>query len=163
MILDVGAGPRSQADYQIDICKFEKTTHVMDAMMEIWPFGGESFDEVRMEQFLEHCPRSVRFIGDDAKWHTHYPLIHCMREAFRVLKRGGILHVSVPGDYETLCQDPTHEDLLPTEGMFNYFCGQWGGNKPGEFVNDSYGINFAFEKIEAYHTGSIFTIRFRKP
>ncbi len=162
MTLDVGAGCRSAADVQIDIFPWEKITHVQDAMMEKWMEPDGKFDEVRMEQFLEHCPRSVRW-KEGEKWHTHYPFIHCMKEAFRVLKRGGILHVSVPGDYETLCQDPTHEDLLPTEGMFNYFCGQWGGNHPGEFVNDSYGINFAFEKIESFRTGNILTIRFRKP
>ena len=162
MTLDVGAGPRSQAEVQIDIFKWDKTTYVQDAMVEKWRVEDEKFDEGRMEQFIEHCPASVRYKEGDV-WHRIYPRVHVMKEAFRVLKRGGILHISVPGTYDAMSQDPTHEDLMWTEGMFNYFCGQWGGGKAGEFVNDSYGIDFAFEKIEAFHTGNILTIRLRKP
>lgn len=162
MMLDVGAGPRSKADVQIDLFQWEHTTHVLDAMMEPWPVQNEFFDEVRMEQFLEHCPRSVRWKDGD-KWHRHYPLIHCMKEAFRALKRGGILHISVPGSVSAMDQDPTHEDRMITEGMLNYFCGEWGGNTPGEFVHDSYGIDFAFKKIEAFMTGDILTVRLQKP
>lgn len=163
--LDVGAGPASQAEIQIDICKFPKTTYVLDAMMERWPVKDESVDEVRMEQFLEHCPPVIKYMDFDEKewfWTTHYPIIHCMREAYRVLKRGGVLHCSVPATPETHSQDPTHIGPMWTEGRFNYFCGQWGGNEDGSFAKESYGIDFAFKKLESYMTGFILTVRMKK-
>jgi predicted SAM-dependent methyltransferase len=161
MILDVGAGPASQADIQIDKVKFPKTTIVQDAMMERWKIDDASVDEVRMEQFLEHCPSSVHErVGDS--WIVYYPRIHCMKEAYRVLKPGGILHASVPCTLDAQFQDPTHEAGMITEGWFNYFCGEWGGNEPGSFAYESYGINFKFRKITAYKTGFVLTVRLQK-
>jgi len=166
--LDVGAGPASKAEVQVDVVKFPNTTHVFDAMMEPWPFEDESFDEVRMEQFLEHCPPIVKAqeivleVGEKPRWHTYYPIIHVMREAHRVLKHGGVLHCSVPSTPETHSQDPTHVGPMWTEGRFNYFCGQWGGNEPGSFCYESYGIDFAFKKLEAFYTGFILTERLYK-
>ena len=161
-VLDIGAGPRSSADTQIDIFKWEKTTHVLDAMMEKLPFEDETFDEVRMEQFLEHCPPSVHY-KEDGVWKTHRPRIHVMKESYRVLKHGGILHVSVPAEIHEWAQDPTHEGPIILEGFFSYFCGEWGGAKQGEFVNDAYGLDIAFEMIEHFRTGFILTVRMRKP
>jgi len=161
VILDIGSGPNSIADIQIDKVKFPKTTIMQDAMMECWQVDDASIDEVRMEQFLEHCPVSVRErFGPE--WITYYPRIHCMKEAYRVLKPGGILHISVPGTIDAFHQDPTHESPMITEVWFHYFLGEWGGNESGSFAHDSYGINFQFTKIESYKTGFIFTIRLRK-
>lgn len=164
MILDIGAGPASNADVQVDIVRFPNTTHIFDAMMEAWPFENETFDEVRMEQFLEHCPPVVKIpvASPDKKWVSFYPVIHVMKSAHRVLKPGGILHCSVPSTPETHSQDPTHVGPMWTEGRFNYFCGQWGGNDKGSFAFESYGINFAFKKLEAYMTGFILTVRLQK-
>lgn len=162
MILDIGCGPASIADIQIDKVLFENmksyTYHVQDAMIEKWNVPNESVEEVRMEQFLEHCPVSVRYQDGTVL----YPRIHCMREAYRVLKPKGILHVSVPSTLDTHFQDPTHEGTMITEGWFNYFCGEWGGAEKGSFANDSYGIDFKFKKLEAYMTGPVLTIRLQK-
>lgn len=164
MVLDIGAGPRSAADVQVDIFKWPQTTHVFDAMVEGWPFEDNSFEEVRMEQFLEHVP-PVEHIWDGRfnKFVLLHPRIHVMKEAFRVLKHGGILHCSVPVEEKEFCQDPTHIGPMWIESTFNYFCGEWGGATPGEFVNDAYGINFAFKKKEAFRTGFILTVRLEKP
>lgn len=162
MILDIGAGPRSTADVQVDIFQWPKTTHVFDAMVLQWPFDDNSFDEVRMEQFLEHVP-PVEHIYRDGNYKLLHPRIHVMKEAFRVLKHGGILHVSVPVEEKEFRQDPTHIGPMITEDTFNYFCGEWGGGQTGEFVNDAYGISFAFRKKEAYRTGFILTVRLEKP
>ena len=160
-IIDIGAGPNSHADVQIDRVRFPMTTFVQDAMVEKWMVRDNDFDEVRMEQFLEHCPVSVRYL-DDGVWETIYPRVHVMKEAYRVLKRGGILHISIPGTEEAFLQDPTHEAPRPTEGALNYFCGEWGGNTPGSFSYESYGINFQFKKIASFMTGNILTLRYRK-
>lgn len=163
IVLDVGAGPASTADIQIDIHKYPNTTIVQDAAMEKWKVEDNSVDEVRMEMFLEHCPVSVRYYDElTNKWITHYCRIHCMKEAYRVLKHGGMLHVSVPGVPETHSQDPTHEGPQITEGFFNYFCGEWGGAQLGSFSNDSYGIDFKFKKLSAENDGFSLTVRMQK-
>ena len=162
-ILDVGAGPDSIADVQIDVHKYPKTTIVQDAAVEDWAVPDNSFDEVRMEMFLEHCPVSVR-LQSPVTFQTSiiYCRVHCMKEAYRVLKHGGILHVSVPGVPATHSQDPTHEGPQITDGWFNYFCGQWGGNTPGDFATESYGINFAFKKISSVNDGFSLTVELLK-
>lgn len=175
MILDVGCGPASVADFQIDKVLFDNMKNykylVQDAMVEGWGVFSESFDEVRMEQFLEHCPVSIRLQNKPdliegcsplSDIEVMYPRIHCMKEAYRVLKPNGILHVSVPGTLDAHFQDPTHEGPMITEAFFSYFCGEWGGGDKGSFVNDSYGIDFKFKKIEAYMTGFILTVRLQK-
>ena len=65
--------------------------------------------------------------------------------------------------HETFSQDPTHVGPMWLEGTFNYFCGQWGGGEKGSFVNDAYGIDFAFKKLEAFQTDFILTVRLQKP
>jgi len=166
-VLDVGCGPASIADIQIDKVLFENMKkydfRVQDAMVEDWDVPNSSVDEVSMEQFLEHCPVSVRYQSPvDFQMITEYPRIHCMKEAYRVLKPKGILHISVPSTLDTHFQDPTHEGTMITEGWFNYFCGEWGGAEKGSFTNDSYGIDFKFKKLEAYMTGPVLTIRLQK-
>lgn len=162
MKLDIGAGPRSTADVQVDIFKWPKTTHVFDAMVEDWPFKDNSFDEVRMEQFLEHCSPIEHIRDTDGKIKLYHPRIHVIKESYRVLRPGGILHVSVPVEPKEFSQDPTHIGPIIYEDFFNYFCGEWGGGHPGEFVNDAYGINFIFKKEEVFRTGFILTVRLRK-
>lgn len=158
MILDVGAGPSSDADVQVDIFKWPRTTHVFDAMVEDWPFDGSKFEMVKMEQFLEHVPALVYLSGK-----AHHARVHVMKEAYRVLKPGGLLHCSVPIDDDEFSQDPTHVGPKWVDGTFNYFCGQWGGNEPGSFAHDSYGINFAFQKIESTEIGKVLVVRLKKP
>jgi hypothetical protein len=160
MRLDVGAGPYSDREVQIDIYKYPKTTYVMDAMMEVWPVESNFFREVRMEQFLEHCPPCVKYKDGDV-WKNHYPIVHCMSEAYRVLVPGGHLHCSVPSSVEAHSQDPTHIGPIWTEGRFNYFCGQWGGGDPGS-VSWAYGITFQFQKISVKNENSILTVVLRK-
>ena len=159
--LDIGGGPSSDCEFQVDIVKFPKTTHVLDAFVEDLPFQDGQFDEVRCEQVLEHCPRSLRW-REDGKWHKMYPLIHVMSEIHRVLKYGGIAHISVPVEIPQWSQDPTHEGPILSESTFNYFCGQWGGGTPGEFAYESYGITFKFMKSEVTMTGPTLTLRLMK-
>lgn len=159
--LDIGAGPASICDYQVDQVKFPKTTHVFDIVNVPWPFESNFFDEVRAEQVLEHIP-TVVYHKEDGQFKHIYPRVLIMKEIYRVLKPGGILHVSVPVEWEQWSQDPTHSDTPWLEGTFNYFCGQWGSNTPGDFATDGYGIDFAFKKIESFRTGFILTVRLQK-
>jgi len=163
MILDIGAGPRSRADVQMDLFPWNERVIVHDIVDTPWPFDDDSFDEVRAEQVLEHIPGVAYFKTNDNKVEHINPRVLVMKEIYRVLKKKGILHASVPLGDDAFRQDPTHIGPRWTEGMFNYFCGEWGGNTPGEFVHDAYGVNFAFKKIDAFMTGPILTVKLQKP
>lgn len=163
MKLDIGAGPASTAEFQIDQVKFPGTTNVMDIVNTPWPFESNFFDEVRAEQVLEHIPNVIYYQESYTKEWTHiYPRILVIKEIHRVLKVGGIAHFSVPIDEDAFLQDPTHCAPKVTEGFFSYFCREWGGAEQGSFANDAYGINFAFKKLESFVTGWNLTVRLIK-
>lgn len=147
MILELGAGPHSTSDYQVDIAKFPNTTHVLDISVENLPFENAFFDKVIAHQVLEHVP-TVIYYKEDGKFQRLYPRVHVMKEVFRVLKQGGIFEISIPLDFPFWAQDPTHVDVPWTESTFDYFCGGWGGNVPGDFAKESYGIDFQFKLVE---------------
>src|SRR5687767_461839 len=125
MTLDIGAGPASAADVQMDLVKWNDKILVHDIVNIPWPFEDGTFHEVRAEQVLEHIPAVAYFPGTDGKMTHVNPRVMIMKEVFRVLKRGGLFHISVPGTEEAFEQDPTHIGPKWSEGMFNYFCGQW--------------------------------------
>lgn len=160
--LDIGAGGASQADVQVDQVQFPKTTHVFDIVNTPWPFEDGEFDEVRMEQVLEHIP-SVTYYKEDGEFKHIYPRVEIMKEIFRVLKKKGKAHISVPSEMPQMCQDPTHTSTMITDGFFNYFCGQWGGGDPESFAYKGYGIDFVFNKLESYMTGPTLTVKLIKP
>lgn len=146
MLLEIGAGPKSDAEFQIDIVKFPKTTHVVDVSVEDLPFQDEMFDEVKAYQVLEHIP-VVIYYKEAGKFKKRYCRVSLMKEIHRVLKPGGIFKASVPVDFPFWAQDPTHVDVPWTNATFDYFCGGWGGNTPGDFAKEAYGIDFAFKRI----------------
>lgn len=147
MTLEIGAGPSSTAEYQIDRVKFINTTHVLDVAIDKLPFPDNHFDEVKAYQILEHIPVVV-YLGNPPK--SRYCRVEAMREIYRVLKPNGKFYASVPVDFPFWAQDHTHVDVPWTESTFDYFCGGWGGNKPGDFARDSYGIDFQFRWIEKH-------------
>lgn len=160
--LDVGAGPSSDADFQIDQFWWPRTTHVFDIVNTPWPFEDEKFDLVRMEQVLEHIP-TVVYYKEDGQFKHIYPRVDILREIHRILRGGGIVRISVPAEIPQWSQDPTHTGPLPTEGFLNYFCHQWGGNEIGSFTYHGYGINFEFKKVNEFRTGPTLTVELQKP
>lgn len=164
MILNIGAGCSGKGEKQIDLFDFPNTTKVLDVVIRALPYGKDTFDEVRCEQVLEHIPTQLRWVEND-QWHLRFCRVELMKEIYRVLKPGGILHASVPVASPEMFQDPTHVDVPWNKEMFSYFCGQWGGNEPGKEATESSGINFAFEWVTDFLSfeEKILTVKLRKP
>lgn len=177
--LDIGAGPHSIADVQIDLFKTNDKTIVHNLLNVPWPLEGNQFDEVRAEQVLEHIPAQLHIIVERNKahkqgsitpqskynygeWVTWYPRVEIMREIYRVLKPGGMLHASVPM-FHGWSQDPTHVDVMWSRETFSYFYGDYGANEKGHFSKEGYGIDFQFEHSSDYDNGSILTVKLTKP
>lgn len=163
MKLNIGGGASGIADKMVDRVHFPGVTDVVDVAVKPLPYSDNTFDEVRAEQVLEHIPTCI-YWHENGEFHSRYCRVELMREIYRVLKPGGILHASVPNMQNVgWAQDPTHVDVPMPREQFAYFCGQWGGNEKGKEAEVSYGIDFAFQFMEAFDTGAILTVILRKP
>lgn len=164
MILNIGSGWSGQGDKQIDLHPFDNITDVLDVAVQALPYSSNTFKEVRCEQLLEHIPTQLRW-REKGQWHLRFCRVELMKEIFRVLEPGGLLHVSVPVGYPAWCQDPSHTSIPWSRATFSYFCGEWGGNESGKEATESSGIDFAFEWVEDFLSfeGQILTVKLKKP
>lgn len=162
MKLNIGAGPSGQGDYKVDIVPYPGVTDLIDIAVEPLPYDDNFFDEVEANQVLEHVPNTI-YYKENGKFVRRYCRIEAMREIHRVLKPGGILKASVPYAWPEWAQDPTHTGVPWQREQFSYFCGMWGGNKPGDFAHDSYGIDFEFEMMKGDYVGQHLFVELRKP
>jgi len=160
-----GAGQTNTV--KIDLVNYEENPidHVLDVAVHPIPYPDGEFDHVRAEHVLEHIPTQYRWF-DGAEHHVRFCRVELMREIYRVLRPGGTLHASVPilpGNGWN--QDPTHIGPPWSLLQFTYFCGEWGGNKPGHEATESSGINFAFEMARHFEEprGVALTVILRKP
>lgn len=94
MKLNLGSGPRPQEGYiNIDVSHACEPDLILDIEMQYWPFDDGSVEEIRAVHVLEHC----------------HDLCHVMKEAYRVMRAGALMHIEVPhpaGD--AFWGDPTH-------------------------------------------------------
>lgn len=69
------------------------------------PFNNEYFDCIIAINFFEHIKK----------------LSYCMREVYRILKRGGMLYVSIPLYSEETLKDPYHVSIFPLKIWLRMF------------------------------------------
>jgi len=109
MVLDVGCGDRkAEGSIGIDIVPLHGVDVVHDLNVFPWPVDGGSFDKVLMLNILEHLDDTIKV----------------MKEVYRVLKPGGIVHVEVVyWNHKYTWSDPQHKHAF-TELSWEFFTGK---------------------------------------
>jgi len=132
--LELGPGIHRQpeVDIAIDKCPDADCDIVRDFAKRGIPFSDDLFDDVLAYDVLEHIE-------------SYDDLIFLVNEVWRVLRSGGIFHVTVP-NYLCGFDHPTHHRVF-SSGAFYYF--QNNDNPEMQYMRKSDGIicNFDIEFI----------------
>lgn len=107
-----------------------------DLALEPIPHPNNNFDFVTAFDFIEHIPRIV-YVPQ-----KRFPFVELVDEVWRVLKPGGMFlsHTPVYPFVEAF-QDPTHVNIITSNTLKDYFCGDLR-------IAKMYGFRGAFD-IEA--------------
>lgn len=107
--LDVGCGrAKVKGAIGVDHVKLSGVDVVYDLNDFPWPFEDESFDEIYMNDVLEHLNDTIKV----------------MEEVCRILKPGGKLHIRVVyWNHRYAFSDPTHVNFF-SETTFDFFTGK---------------------------------------
>ncbi len=127
--LNLGAGSLAKPGWvNVDIAPQDGVDIVCDLDQFPWPFDDQVAERIEAFDVYEHVNEALGF----------------MRECWRVLRPGGVLHIHTafwknPNSY----RDPDHKRFL-TEESFDYWV-------PGTYLNQRYGAGYArgchFEKV----------------
>ena len=126
--LDLGCGEQPQKInrnvdeyYGLDIIDTTNpNVEKCDLFVESIPFESDYFDYVTAFDFIEHVPRVLYY-----KEKLVHPFIHVMNESYRVLKKEGIMIISVPSinsENNFFWNDPTHVNPITSDVFNTYFC-----------------------------------------
>jgi len=140
MRLNLGCGFNRLPDY-INVDKFKECSpdQVVDLDLHPWPWNDESVTEIQAYHVLEH-------LGE-----TTAGFIEIMRDMYRVLCNGGLVHITVPhARSDGFLGDPTHVRIINANVMslfsqtFNRDCAKKG------WPNTPLGLyhNIDFELVE---------------
>lgn len=112
--------------------------HDLDAYP--WPFDDASLDEIWASQVFEHVADPIAF----------------MRESWRILRSGGLLHITTPHYLsENAHTDPTHRRFC-TERTWDYWCAstdlhaQFGDQYAAGCVFDKEGVSRQGDDLMVY-------------
>lgn len=128
MIVNLGSGHLTYPNaINVDSVALPGVDVVHDLDVFPWPFDDESCEEVWASQVFEHVRYPVGF----------------MREAHRILRLGGLLHIVTPHwRSENAHTDPTHRRFC-TEHTWDYWC---VGTELHAQFGDQYAGACVFEK-----------------
>jgi predicted SAM-dependent methyltransferase len=121
--LDLGSGAHPREGFTpVDRVKVTPETVVADLVNGTsWPFDNSSVDELASSHFIEHIPADevsvwiADGVGNVCKGFKDR-LLWFFDEAFRVIKPGGLFHLTWPALKSTdAFRDPTHRRFLPLE------------------------------------------------
>jgi len=123
MKLDLGSGAHPREGFTpVDRVKVTPETVLLDLVCgACWPYKDSSVEELASSHFIEHIPADEIFVWEaDEKGNvltsTKDRLLWFFDEAFRVIKPGGLFHVTWPALKSTdAFRDPTHRRFLPLE------------------------------------------------
>lgn len=138
-LVGVDFNPMALASAKKNLVRKRVTLKCADLMKKI-PFKPESFDKIIMSEVAEHLP-------DDVKG---------LKEVRRVLKKGGILVLTVPNKNYPFFWDPVNWILEHTTGKHikeGFWAGLWNQHlrlyKPNEIKKSVEKAGFKVEKIES--------------
>lgn len=108
--LDVGCGTaKVKGAIGIDRVKLPGVDIIQDLNKFPWPFKDESFDEIYMNDIIEHLDNTIKI----------------MEECHRLLKSQGKLFIRVVyWNHRYAFSDPTHVHFF-SEICFEFFTGKW--------------------------------------
>lgn len=124
--LDLGSGAHPREGFTpVDREKVTCETVVCDLVSgDRWPWADSSVDELSSSHFIEHIPADevwcVRSQQGSVVGYQKDRLLWFFDEAFRVIKPGGLFHLTWPALKSTdAFRDPTHRRFIPLE-MLHY-------------------------------------------
>ena len=130
MLLNLGC-----CDRHLDgFCNVDRVppADVMADLEQGWPWADGSVEGIVADDIFEHLPDKI----------------HTMNEAWRVLKKGGSLRLSVPTtDGRGAFQDPTHRSFWTPNDLFYYTA----GSPERERFGGHYGISASFSVVGSNH------------
>lgn len=139
-ILDVGCGTaKTKGAIGIDRIKLNGVDIVHDLNKFPWPLKDETFDEIYMNDIIEHLDDTIKV----------------MEECYRLLKSGGKLYIRVVyWNHKYSFSDPTHVRFF-SEISFEFFTGK----RRSYYTN----AKFKLEKFEyIYDRGARRVLRSRR-
>ena len=130
MRLDLGAGGRPREGFLgVDVVQVTPETCRFDLICgSQWPWPDSSVDELASSHFIEHIPADyvevMKRVPNGGSFNIlraqQDRLLFFFDQAFRVIKPGGLFHLTWPALKSTdAFRDPTHRRFIPLE-MLHY-------------------------------------------